>query len=169
MDILSVKSWVFDRTVAELEGFGIKIVAEHSELNKPWGSYLRIAEESVPQFYSAYWNGIEVPSPSPSLKLDPKILIVQPGMPLSLQYHHRRREHWRVLDGPVKIVIGTDNNNLESRVYNPGDVIRLTCGEWHRLVGMDSWGKIAEIWEHVDASNPSDENDIVRVEDMFGR
>jgi mannose-6-phosphate isomerase len=45
----------------------------------------------------------------------------------------------------------------------------LKQGERHRLVGLEDWGVIAEIWQHTDASNPSDESDIVRVQDDFGR
>ena len=39
----------------------------------------------------------------------------------------------------------------------------------HRLIGLDGWGIVAEIWRHTDAENPSDEDDIVRVQDDFGR
>ncbi|HZI23492.1 MAG TPA: phosphoheptose isomerase, partial [Chryseolinea sp.] len=50
-----------------------------------------------------------------------------------------------------------------------GEIIRLKQGQRHRLVGLDGWGMIAEIWQHTDASKPSDEDDIVRVQDDFGR
>ena len=50
-----------------------------------------------------------------------------------------------------------------------GEVIRLEKGQRHRLVGLDGWGMIAEIWQHTDPAKPSDENDIVRVQDDFGR
>jgi mannose-6-phosphate isomerase len=36
-------------------------------------------------------------------------------------------------------------------------------------LGTGGWGIIAEIWRHTDAENPSDEEDIVRVQDDFGR
>jgi hypothetical protein len=49
------------------------------------------------------------------------------------------------------------------------DVVKLVQGQRHRLVGTDEWGIIAEIWKHTDKENPSDEEDIVRVEDDFGR
>ena len=39
----------------------------------------------------------------------------------------------------------------------------------HRLVGLSNWGIIAEIWQHTDPEKPSDEEDIVRVQDDFGR
>jgi hypothetical protein len=45
----------------------------------------------------------------------------------------------------------------------------LGQGERHRLVGLEDWGVIAEIWQHTDAAIPSDESDIVRVQDDFGR
>ena len=50
------------------------------------------------------------------------------------------------------------------------EIIQLKQGQRHRLVGLaEGWGVIAEIWRHTDATNPSDENDIVRVQDDFGR
>jgi len=50
-----------------------------------------------------------------------------------------------------------------------GNLISLEQGERHRLVGLDDWGVVAEIWMHTDPSNPSDEDDIVRLQDDFGR
>ena len=41
--------------------------------------------------------------------------------------------------------------------------------ERHRLVGLTSWGVIAEFWQHTDASNPSNEDDIVKIEDDYFR
>jgi hypothetical protein len=38
----------------------------------------------------------------------------------------------------------------------------------HRLIGLDDFGVVAEIWQHTDAI-PSDEEDIIRVQDDFGR
>jgi len=49
------------------------------------------------------------------------------------------------------------------------EIVHLAKGQRHRLVGLDGWGIVAEIWQHTDASNPSDENDIVRLQDDFGR
>lgn len=42
-------------------------------------------------------------------------------------------------------------------------------GERHRLIGLDSWGIVAGIWQHTDPENASDEDDIVRLQDDFGR
>ena len=164
-----MKEWLVKRAVAEAEGFGLRVEKTQSNYDTPWGAYLRISESSLPAFYEAYWKGIEVPQPSGTLRLDPKILIVAPGARLSLQYHHRRAEHWRVLDGPVKIVIGDGEASLEDVIAAPGEVLRLPVEKWHRLVGLEQWGRIAEIWHHTDPANPSDEKDIVRVQDDYGR
>lgn len=163
------KNWLYQRTQAELRGFGMEIVEALSSCDRPWGAFLRIDDHSLAQFYEAYWQNIQVPAASDMLRLDPKILIVAPGARLSLQYHHRRSEHWRVLDGPVKIALGQDGNTLQEKVYYPGEVLRIPKTQWHRLIGTDSWGRVAEIWEHTDANAPSDEEDIVRVEDDYGR
>lgn len=166
---MNVKDWFFERTLAELRGFDIAVVEEQSSRNKPWGAYVRISDQSLPQFYAAYWSGIRVPQPAPNLKLDPKILIIEPGQRLSLQYHHRRSEHWRVLDGPVNVVCGHGSDSLSDNILQPGEVLHLPCGHWHRLVGLETWGRVAEIWEHTHSDSPSDEEDIVRVEDDYGR
>ncbi|RYG21642.1 MAG: phosphoheptose isomerase, partial [Chitinophagaceae bacterium] len=57
----------------------------------------------------------------------------------------------------------------ELKTYLPTNQIKLQQGERHRLIGLDDWGVVAEIWQHTDAENPSDESDIVRVQDDFGR
>jgi hypothetical protein len=54
-------------------------------------------------------------------------------------------------------------------VYQVGETIKLAQGERHRLIGLDTQAIIAEIWQHTDANHPSDEDDIIRVQDDFGR
>jgi len=67
-------------------------------------------------------------------------------------------------------VATSDTDNEGSTVeLNAGDTIRLAQGRRHRLIGLDDWGIIAEIWQHTDVAHPSDEDDIVRVQDDFGR
>jgi mannose-6-phosphate isomerase-like protein (cupin superfamily) len=166
---MDLKYWLFERLKAEARGFGLEIVEELSSCDRPWGGFLRFSEKSIPRFYAAYWQGVEVPPQADGIRLDPKILLVAPGSRLSLQYHHRRSEHWRVLDGPVRIEIGPDGSHLESLEFNAGEVVRIPCGAWHRLQGLQGWGRIAEIWQSVDPQHPSDEDDIVRVQDDFGR
>ena len=47
--------------------------------------------------------------------------------------------------------------------------LTLRQGERHRLIGLNEWGIIAEIWQHTDANDPSNEDDIIRLQDDFGR
>ena len=54
-------------------------------------------------------------------------------------------------------------------VYYEGDQIILQQGERHRLIGLDDYSVVAEIWQHTDVDHPSDEEDIIRVQDDFGR
>lgn len=157
---------VFDRILSEAKGFGLKIADQ--DFNRPWGGFLRFDEGSLDAFFDAYWK--EVDTGSAAGRRDPKVLIVAPAQRLSLQLHHRRSELWRVLDGPVLVQHGLDQNSLVSEVLFPGDVIHLECGEIHRLAGaLDSWGRVAEIWEHTDPNNLSDESDIVRLQDDYAR
>ena len=41
--------------------------------------------------------------------------------------------------------------------------------ELHCLIGFDDYAVIAEIWQHTDIDNPSDEDDNIRLQDDFGR
>ena len=50
-----------------------------------------------------------------------------------------------------------------------GDQIKLKKEQRHRLVGLDDWAVIAEIWQHTEKDNPSNEDDIVRINDDYGR
>ena len=54
-------------------------------------------------------------------------------------------------------------------VFNEGDQIALQQGERHLLIGLDDYCVVAEIWQHADAIHPSDEDDIIRVQNDFGR
>ncbi len=102
-------------------------------------------------------------------QLSPKVLLVAPHQRLSWQYHHRRAEIWQVVEGPVGVAISDTDEQTEVKSYQPGERVILKQGERHRLVGLAGWGVIAEIWQHTDATRPSDEDDIVRVQDDFGR
>jgi len=55
------------------------------------------------------------------------------------------------------------------KVYNEGDQIKLKQGERHLLIGLDDYSVVALIWQHTDKNNLSDEEDIIRVQDDFGR
>ena len=57
----------------------------------------------------------------------------------------------------------------EPKVYEEGEIIILQKGERHRLIGHNDYGIVSEIWQHTDPQHPSDEDDIVRLQDDFGR
>jgi mannose-6-phosphate isomerase-like protein (cupin superfamily) len=95
--------------------------------------------------------------------------MVQGNKRLSWQYHHRRAEIWRLVAGTAGIVISETDQQGPLKQLIVNDVVRLNQGQRHRLVGLDGWGMISEIWQHTDPKNPSDEQDIVRVQDDFGR
>lgn len=157
---------VFRRLVAEARGFSLDVC--DSDLDRPWGGFLRFSEDCLEKFLDAYWQGVDTGKGEG--RRDPKVLVVAPGQRLSLQLHHRRSELWRVLDGPVLVLHGPNLDQLESDLLHTGDVIHIPCGHMHRLVGdLKTWGRVAEIWEHTDAEDPSDESDIVRVQDDYAR
>ena len=102
-------------------------------------------------------------------KLSPKILIVKPAARLSWKYHNRRAEIWQVYKGSAGIIRSNSDEENEMKVYLEGEQIVLEQGERHRLIGLDDFCVVAEIWQHTDANHPSDEDDIIRVQDDFGR
>jgi mannose-6-phosphate isomerase-like protein (cupin superfamily) len=165
-DILQ-KEQHFRKVKEDLESQGFEIL--QMDLQRPWGGFFVINEDQAQKFSDTYFSGIAVDQLKISGKLSPKILVVAPQTRLSWQYHHRRAEIWQVLSGTVGVVSSFTDQEAELKRYNPGDQIVLKQGERHRLVGLEDGGVIAEIWQHTDASNPSDESDIVRVQDDFGR
>lgn len=137
--------------------------------NRPWGGFFVIDENQAQQFANVYFEGLEVSTLKISGKLSPKILIVAPEQRLSWQYHNRRAEIWRVIRGQVGIKRSPNDAEGELVVLQTGDSITLEQGERHRLIGLQDFAVIAEIWQHTDANHPSDEADIIRVQDDFGR
>lgn len=167
-DLLSGdKAQIFEKVQKHLEGLGFKIVSKDD--TRPWGGFFVLDESQAEKFGGQYFPGIEIKSLKISGKLSPKILMVQANKRLSWQYHHRRAEIWKLVAGTAGVVTSETNQLGPLKKLEINEVIRLNQGQRHRLVGMDGWGMVAEIWQHTDANNPSDEDDIVRVEDDFGR
>ncbi|MFZ1451127.1 MAG: hypothetical protein WAT20_00400 [Ferruginibacter sp.] len=154
-------------------------VAEYLHLNdlkinkqdntRPWGGFFVIEESEAEKFIDRYFPGFSKDELNISGKLSPKILIVAPGKRLSWQYHNRRAEIWKLIGGTAAVITSDTDEQLEASALNIGDIIQLRQGERHRLVGLDNWGIVAEIWQHTEAANPSDEDDIIRIADDFGR
>lgn len=161
------KQVLFQKIAAKLQREGFTIAKE--DQTRPWGGFFVIQEDQAQEFADTYFDNLSVEELKISGKLSPKVLLVAPGQRLSWQYHHRRAEIWQVVEGPVGVVTSDTDEQGEVKSYEVGERIVLKQGERHRLVGLDGWGVLAEIWQHTDVSNPSDEDDIVRVQDDFGR
>ena len=89
-----------------------------------------------------------------------KIITVEPGGVLSLQYHRRRSEYWVVLDEGLEVTVG-------DRVWRPArdEEIVIPCGAVHRLRNTGAGpGRVMEVW-----IGESAEEDVVRVSDDYGR
>jgi mannose-6-phosphate isomerase len=151
----------------EINSFGFNVISK--DFNRPWGGFLVIDEEQAQEFSNKFFEGLDINTLKIGGKLSPKILIVKPEARLSWQYHNRRAEIWQVYKGSVGIVRSDSDVENEIKVYNEGNQIVLQQGERHRLIGLDETSVVAEIWQHTDAGNPSDEEDIIRVQDDFGR
>lgn len=171
MDLLftqqTPKTAVFAAIKNLLQEKGFNII--NSDMERPWGGFFVLDEAQALQFKKEFFEGVADYNSTSIGKLSPKILIVEGNKRLSWQYHHRRSEIWKVIGGVagVKRSDNDEEGKIETKKVN--DVISLKQGERHRLIGLDSWGIIAEIWQHTDPDHPSDEEDIVRVQDDFGR
>ncbi len=106
---------------------------------KPWGHFTTYAENS---------DGVTV-----------KIVVVDPGQRLSLQYHSKRSERWICLEGE-----GLAEINRRRQLLRPGQVAEVPAGAKHRLGAGPLGTKVLEI-----ALGNFDEDDIVRLEDDYGR
>ena len=165
--VQQTKVEIFERIQTELKAEGFNI--DKSDFTRPWGGFFVIDEEQADHFIATYFPTYKKESLMLGNKLSPKILVVAPDQRLSWQYHFRRAEIWRVVEGEVGVVISDTDEETELGTYEPGDLIVLSKGQRHRLVGLNDWGVIAEIWQHTEPEKPSDEEDIVRLQDDYGR
>lgn len=128
------------KIVEELKRQGKKESLEHRTIHRPWGSYTILEE-------------------GPRYKV--KRILVDPHQRLSLQWHHHRSEHWVVVRGYAKVTIGDKEQIIEENqsVYVPKKGI-------HRLENpTDTPIELIE----VQVGDYMGEDDIVRIEDVYGR
>ena len=156
----------YNKIKNELQVLGFKVTDQ--DLNRPWGAFFYIKESQAQAFSDHFFGGLDVNKLKIDGKLSPKILMVKPNVKLSWQYHNRRAEIWQVYKGTVGVVQSNTDIEKVMESFGPGDQIKLEQGIRHRLIGLDDYGVVAEIWQHTD-SLPSDEDDIVRVQDDYGR
>lgn len=141
-----------------------------TDLQKPWGAYFYIDPADTAAFIARYFPEL----PAEQLQrfganLQPKFLLVEPGKRISWQYHHRRIELWKVVTGPVGVAFSSDDNEPLTQTTQQGELVQFDITTRHRLYGLDGWGVIAEIWQHTDPDQLSDEADIVRLADDYQR
>jgi mannose-1-phosphate guanylyltransferase/mannose-6-phosphate isomerase len=112
----------------------------HQTVHRPWGSFTVLED-------------------APDAKV--KRLMVKPGHVLSLQYHHRRSEHWTVVKGTARVRIGEREFDLEANqsAYIPMNTV-------HRLENRTA--EDIHLIE-VQCGEYFGEDDIVRLEDRYGR
>jgi mannose-6-phosphate isomerase-like protein (cupin superfamily) len=144
-----------------------------TELNddKPWGAYFRFGRGDEERFINEFYAGLD---PDRNLMgsnggLSLKILMVDPGKGLSWQYHNRREEIWSFInEGSYKRSMTDEEGPLQTAT--PGEIVEFAALERHRLVGcVACYSLVAEIWQHSDPDNLSDEDDIVRLLDDYSR
>ena len=128
------------RLVKQLKQQGRSESALHREVFRPWGSY----------------DSIDA-----GKRFQVKHIMVKPGASLSLQLHHHRAEHWIVVSGTAKITRGEEIFLLEE---NQSTYIPL--GVQHRI---ENPGKIPLNIIEVQSGSYLGEDDIVRLEDRYGR
>jgi mannose-1-phosphate guanylyltransferase/mannose-6-phosphate isomerase len=113
---------------------------EHRKIYRPWGSY-----ESIER----------------GERFQVKRLIVKPGEQASLQLHHHRSEHWVVVSGTANITVG-DKVHLVSE----NESIYIPLGVQHRIHNP---GRIPLHFIEVQSGSYLGEDDIVRIDDEYGR
>jgi mannose-6-phosphate isomerase len=162
------KELVFEGVAEYLQQQALAIDKQDS--TRPWGGFFVLDESQAELFISKYFSHLTKADLTISGKLSPKILVVAPEKRLSWQYHHRRAEIWKLIGGTAGVVTSDTDTEKDTTHLQIGDIIQLKQGERHRLIGLPGgWGIVAEIWCHTNADHPSDEDDIVRVQDDFGR
>lgn len=114
--------------------------AETSRVEKPWGFELRWA---ITDRYAG------------------KVLHVNRGEALSLQYHERKDEYMYLTSGVLDMEIGGPDGELTKHRMQVGDTLHITPGTRHRLIAIED----AEIFE----VSTAELDDIVRIQDRYGR
>lgn len=128
------------QVVEQLRGANHAAARFHQTVHRPWGSYTVLEDND-------------------DCKV--KRLTVKPGQVLSLQLHHRRSEHWTVVQGTAKVRVGDEEFLLQRNesTYIPMETL-------HRLENpTDADIHLIE----VQCGDYFGEDDIVRLEDIYGR
>jgi mannose-6-phosphate isomerase len=90
-----------------------------------------------------------------------KILHVEKGHRLSLQYHERKEESCYLLSGRLLLIQGDTETNLTEQIIEPG-----AC--WHNPIGLIHTIEALEDTDVLEVSTP-ELDDVVRLSDSYGR
>ena len=126
--------------VEQLKAQNHRAAVEHRRIYRPWG----------------YYQDIDI---APRYRV--KRIVVKPGSKLSLQKHFHRSEHWVVVKGTAEVTLGTDERSVHEN-----ESIYIPIGSVHRLANP---GKIRLELIEVQVGSYLGEDDIVRLEDVYGR
>lgn len=105
------------------------------------------------------WGFFETLSLEPRFQV--KLLHVKPGGKLSMQMHHHRSEHWIVVKGTAKVVIGD-----EEKLVRENESVYIFATQWHRL---ENPGKVPLEIIEVQIGTYLGEDDIIRTDDVYNR
>jgi mannose-1-phosphate guanylyltransferase/mannose-6-phosphate isomerase len=105
------------------------------------------------------WGEYSVLETGPRFKV--KRIVVNPGQKLSLQLHYHRSEHWVVVTGTAKVTIGQ-----EEKLLHENENVYISKSAVHRL---ENPGKVPLEMIEVQVGEYTGEDDIVRLEDIYGR
>ena len=126
--------------VTDLKNNNISEGLSHKKVFRPWGNYTSLVENKRWQV---------------------KQIQVNPGGKLSLQYHHHRAEHWIVVKGTANVEI-----NGENQILSENQSVYIPIGAKHRL---SNTGKIPLTLIEVQSGSYLGEDDIIRLNDVYGR
>ena len=93
-----------------------------------------------------------------------KVISVQKGHSLSLQFHERKEETISLLSGAALVSYGTDVSLMVTETFAPGDTIHLPPGTAHRITALQDL-----VFVECSTADPGWQHDVVRLEDAYGR
>ncbi|MBK9580722.1 MAG: phosphoheptose isomerase [Saprospiraceae bacterium] len=155
------------RVHSQLLKLGFEI--QSTDFQRPWGGFFVIDPVDTKKIIYQFYPELAEELASTNLPPLARRYYVSLSQRLSWQYHHRRAELWKLIEG--KAAYKKSDTDLEGdiNIMEINKTLTLGQGERHRLIGLNEWGIIAEIWQHTDATQPSNEDDIVRLQDDYNR
>ncbi len=93
-----------------------------------------------------------------------KIIYVNAGQSLSLQYHEHKEETISLVTGTAEIQYGQVGDELTTVTFGPGDTIHLPAFAVHRITAITDI-----VFAEASTAPPGWREDVVRLEDAYGR